>query len=685
MPLAVICTYSHVGSTLSRSVAAEVTPTATIDDSNSTIGIADSSLYGLSPADIDKTLTELQSIGVQNIRVFVPWSLIKIAGPTDLPGAVNWQMMDNVMNAARAHNMGVLAMVTSTPLWAGGATLPPGAGSPDPAVYADFVKQVATRYGDVISAYEVMNEVNSANFFQPVDPVKYTAILKAVWTTLKGTDGTGGVDPTAQVIAGALNAVQDIPGLSQSPQSFVAAMYAAGAKGFFDAISIHPYDFFQNLKFSDLGQYPMLSALYQVQQVRAIMVQNGDSQKLIWATEYGLTTSPDPSQNQAPTDQQKQADFISDFINAWRALTYTGPMFIYTTRDGVPGTDTGYGIFQADWTPKLAAQVIANAIHLPPVVTPIIEPIVALVQWIQQSFAQVQQAIAAFTSSLQTAFANAIKTFTDLLSGIFKPAAAQATTAASLAPAAATLSTADTLAAAKKSIDDLKTQVVESKNATAHVTAADTTESGATKVVDAAQPTAAGAVEPKATETTSTDTKATDTKSTDTKSTDTTSTDTKATDTKSTDTKAADPKTEDSTPPAKSTGTSIPAATPTAATPTAATPTAATPTAATPTAETPKAGTSQPDSSASQQPKTGTSVGTPKGADTAAGHSDTPASTTKDSGNTTKDKSDKKSGKTNKLAPAAASEPSKPAGRSESDAGGKSSPADNKAHQHEGS
>lgn len=671
MPLAVICTYSHVGSTLPRSVAASVAPTATIDDSNSTIGIADSSLYGLSPADIDKTLTELQSIGVQNIRVFVPWSLIKIAGPTDLPGAVNWQMMDNVMNAARAHNMGVLAMVTSTPLWAGGATLPPGAGSPDPAVYADFVKQVATRYGDVISAYEVMNEVNSANFFQPVDPVKYTAILKAVWTTLKGADGTGGVDPTAQLIAGALNAVQDVPGLSQSPQSFVAAMYAAGAKGFFDAISIHPYDFFQNLKFSDLGQYPMLSALYQVQQVRAIMVQNGDSQKLIWATEYGLTTSPDPSQNQAPTDQQKQADFISDFINAWRALTYTGPMFIYTTRDGVPGTDTGYGIFQADWTPKLAAQVIANAIHLPPVVTPIIEPIVALVQWIQQSFAQVQQAIASFTSSLQTAFANAIKTFTDLLSGIFKPAAAQATTAASLAPAAATLSSTDTLAAAKKTIDDLKTQVVESKNATAHVTVADTTESGATKVVDAAQPTAAGAVEPKATETTSTDTK-----STDTKATDPTSTDAKSTDTKSTDTKAADPKTADSTPPAKSTGAPTPATTPAA--------------------ETPKAGTSQPDSSASEQPKTGTSVGTPKGADTAAGHSDTPASTTKDSANPakdgaaqgtsgTKDKSDKKSGKTNKPAPAAASEPSKPAGRSESDAGGKTSPTDNKAQQHQGS
>lgn len=167
--------------------------------------------------------------------------------------------------------------------------------------------------------------------------------------------------------------------------------------------------------------------------MRAIMVQNGDSDKLIWATEYGFQTVLDQLGVVDPTSNQLQADFIQDFITTWRALTYTGPLFIYTTRDGVPGTDTGYGIFQADWTAKLAVKVISDAIGLPPV---IVSPIVALAELIQKAVAQFQKAFASFTTSLQTAFANAVKAFQSLLSGIFKPAAAQPTTTASLAPAA---------------------------------------------------------------------------------------------------------------------------------------------------------------------------------------------------------------------------------------------------------
>ncbi|MGX9673037.1 cellulase family glycosylhydrolase [Mycobacterium sp. HM-7] len=652
MPLAVICTYSQVTPASPRSVAVDVTPTAEIDPNSSSIGIADSSLYGLSPADIDKTLTQLQSIGVQNVRVFVPWALIKMTGPNDLANDANWTLMNNVMNAARAHNMGVLAVISHTPLWAAPSGTIPGAGAPDPAVYADFVKQVATRYGDVISAYEVWNEPNSASFFQPMDPVRYTAILKAVYTTLKGVNGTGGVDPTSTVIAGALAPLQDFFGLTSSPQTFLAAMYAAGAKGFFDAISVHPYEFNQVLKFSQGGALNPFSALYQVQQMRAIMVQNGDGQKLIWATEYGFQTVLDKLGVVDPTSNQQQADFIQDFITTWRALTYTGPLFIYTTRDGVPGTDTGYGIFQADWTAKLAVKVISDAIGLPPV---IVAPIVTLAELIQKAVAQFQKAFASFTTSLQTAFSNAVKAFQSLLSGIFKPAAAQPTTTAGLAPAAASISV-DSLAAANRAATELKSQVGDSKGTVDHVKAGDKSESDV-KAVDAVEHEAAGAV----------DTAAVDTKAVDTKTVDTKAVDTKAVDTKTED-KTETPKVDETTPDVK------------VETPKVETPKVDPPKVDTPQAETPKAETPQTDSPASTEPKVANESKKPA-KDGAAQDKSTDGKAGDKPG--AKVKPGKKPGKAKKPAPAAA-EPSKPTGRSDNETGGKTSSTDAKSHQHQG-
>ncbi len=676
MPLAVICTYSHVGSAPLRK-ALDVTLTTEIDPESSTIGIADSSLYGMSRAEIDETLTKLQGLGVQSVRVLVPWGLIKMTGPDDLPNDYNWSLMNDVMASAAAHNMGVLAVISHTPPYAGF----PNVGAPDPAAYGQFVKEVATRYGNVISAYEIWNEPNQATSYLPVSAASYTEILKAAWNVLKGDGTTPGLDPTANVIAGALYSAQTDPffGTALSPQDFVNAMYLAGAKGFFDAISVHPYEWQQILKFSDYGQYPLLSALSQVEQVRAIMVQNGDEDKLIWASEYGVTTQPYLN-GQVPTDEAKQADFITDFINAWRALTYTGPLFIYTTRDGTtaPNGEVGYGIFNADWTPKLAATAIANAIHLPPVVVPVIEPIVALVQWIQQAFAQAQQAFATFTASLQAAVANAVKAFTDLVTSIFNPAAAQVNPAASLASAAATINP-NALAAAKVAATELKAQVVGSKDTSGPAAVGDKTEAGAEKVVDVAVHEAAGAVDPKAVETKVDETKTevkTETPKTETETevkTETPKTDDTKTETV-TEVKTETPKTDDTktevkteTPKTDDTKTEVKTETPKSETP-----------AGSPKTTNDKSTNDKSTNDKSTNDKSTTNESKkpakdPAGQDKSSGGKDKPGAAG----------ADKEPSKVKAQTPAA-SEPSKPAGRTNGDTAGKTSSTDGSSHQGQG-
>ncbi|MUL65146.1 hypothetical protein BOO86_11775 [Mycobacterium sp. CBMA 234] len=337
VPLAVVCAYA--AQLVQPVVHTAVTPTSEIVSAPSTIGIADSSLYGMSQQDIDTTLDMLQSMGVQDVRVFIPWIYTE-----PLKGVYNWAPIDAIMNAAKARNMGVLAMVNSTPLWAGTAGTIPGAQTPDPTAYANFMGKVAARYAKTVSAYEVWNEVNCVCFYDPVSPQSYTDLLKAAYPAIKAAD------PSATVIAAGLGAVFSLGGITMNPVDYVNAMYAAGAKGFFDALAFHPYQ--ESMPFSD-GQGVPLSPYTQIQKIYDLMVANGDAAKKIWLTEYGVPTNN--------VSEQTQADFIKNLIDTWQSMSFGGPIFIYTTRDGQPGS--GYfGIFDANWVPKEAAFVIAQEI-----------------------------------------------------------------------------------------------------------------------------------------------------------------------------------------------------------------------------------------------------------------------------------------------------------------------------------
>lgn len=218
-----------------RVVTYDIIDTAAIDTSSSTVGVSDADLYGKSQADIDKTLDELQATGVDTIRVLVPW-----AGVEPLPGQYDWSQVDAIVNAAAARNMAVLGVLNSTPFYATQSGTPPVSGAPaDPAQYAAFAKLAAARYAGKISAYEVWNEPNSAQYFQTAGDAAaaYTALLKAGYTAIKSAD------PNAQVVGGVVGSVVDFGNITINPVTFIKNMYADGAEGYFDALSFHPYQF----------------------------------------------------------------------------------------------------------------------------------------------------------------------------------------------------------------------------------------------------------------------------------------------------------------------------------------------------------------------------------------------------------------------------------------------------------
>jgi hypothetical protein len=318
-------------------VTANVVETASIVATSQTLGFADSNLYFESAANVSKTLDMMQSIGVNSVRIMIPW-----AGVEPANGVYNFTQIDTIVNAANARGMSVIGLLDETPGWAAKPGTPALSGPPaSPATFAAFASKVATRYAGKVSGYEVWDEPNSKTFWSTgPNPTAYTQLLKAAYPAIKAAD------PNAIVIAGALSSI-GTTSTSMDPVTFLTDMYAAGAKGSFDELSFHPYSLTEFSKgLSTTGQ-----PLNELQAMRNLMVANGDTSKQIWATEYGLPTWPYGKTN--------QATYIKDFLTKWRTISWVGPEYIYTAQD-YNGSGGTYGVWTTGWTAKPAVAVIVS-------------------------------------------------------------------------------------------------------------------------------------------------------------------------------------------------------------------------------------------------------------------------------------------------------------------------------------
>jgi len=410
-----------------RLAAYDFQPVAEITVSGSTVGLADSNLYFLrdpsdtiDPVRVAQHLDQMQALGVDNIRVYVPWKYVETT-----KGEYDWRAMDVIMSLAAERDMGVLAEMNTTPAWVDpDDQYKPGAAHADPEDFKDFASAVATRYGSTVSAYEIWNEPNYVGFYDPIDPAAYAELLKAVYPALKD------IDPTATVVAAGLGHTPTKDG-ALSPVEFLDGMYSAGAKGYFDALAYHPYQ--ETTPFSQ--GTPDGYALNQALAMVALMASNGDYvtgpggqplldangapiTKRIWATEYGLATSR--------VSYEHQAAYIQDFLATWSMQSWAGPAYVYTTVDSNPGSDDpedNYGVYTVDadgnWVRKPAAEVLAEWILAHPNQTfdPVgptkpANPLTAFVAFVQQLVKQFNQSTRLFVDAVVTAITNFLGSFT---------------------------------------------------------------------------------------------------------------------------------------------------------------------------------------------------------------------------------------------------------------------------------
>jgi hypothetical protein len=129
----------------------------------------------LNPTTRPAAFMELQSLGVESLRVVLTWSMVAPGAdqaqrpdfePTD-PDAYDWGEYDPLM--ARAKELGWPVLLTISgpvPKWATKAKLD-NVTRPDPNAFAAFATAVGRKYGEQVNTWAIWNEPNQPQFLRP--------------------------------------------------------------------------------------------------------------------------------------------------------------------------------------------------------------------------------------------------------------------------------------------------------------------------------------------------------------------------------------------------------------------------------------------------------------------------------------------------------------------------------------
>jgi hypothetical protein len=299
-----------------------------------------------------RELDGMDRTGITWFRVGFLWS-----GMEPKPGQFNFQKHEWLAAQARARGIRLIANVSYTPKWArqagcGGDMMCPPA---DNAAYGRFLKKLVSYFSPRgVKHYEIWNEPNQHFWWKPKpSPRGYAALLRAAYPAAKSADR--GVT----IIAGAFAPSPDAAnGLTIRSTTFVRSLYANGARGYFDGISIHPYS--GPVSPLTRGDWNMMSAV--MPDIHNTMAANGDGHKKIWGTEMGYATSGKKAISEA-----LQGTFIRQSFELWSRYPYTAALLVFNYRDMGAHRSAAYatyGLVRQDFSPKASLPMFIQTLQM---------------------------------------------------------------------------------------------------------------------------------------------------------------------------------------------------------------------------------------------------------------------------------------------------------------------------------
>ena len=243
------------------------------------------------PEVAHRDLGLIRDAGFTWVKQWFAWRDIEGKGK----GQYDWTTADRVVDQVEEFGLKLIVRVDHEPEWAG----PPPA---NVSHFADFLTAMVTRYRGRIQAYQVWNEPNLAREWgnKPPNAQEYTQMLKTAYQAIKK------IDPNAIVISAGMAPTTELSQRAVPDTQFIQAMYNAGAKPYFDMLGAHgagykaPPEMDPGQVATDPNYYNVgdpncpgdacrIYCFRHVEDLRQIMVNNGDSGKRVVVLEFGWT------------------------------------------------------------------------------------------------------------------------------------------------------------------------------------------------------------------------------------------------------------------------------------------------------------------------------------------------------------------------------------------------------------
>ena len=284
----------------------------------------------------------VQEMGFTWVKQKFPWR--EIEGIEK--GQYDWYRTDYIVTETAKAGLKLLVRLDQQPYWSEPADNqwqengPPG----DMADFADFCGAVAARYRGRIGAYQVWNEPNLSREWgnRPPDPAAYTELLAACYTAIKAAD------PAAVLVSAGLAPTGTDNDAAMPDTAFLQEMYDAGAAAYFDVLGANAPGYKAPPELDPAAAVApeygggRWFAFRHVEDLRAMMVANGDGHKQVAILELGWTTDQvNPDYAWHAVDEATQADYL---VRAYQyAVAHWRPWV---------GLMTTIYIAEWEWTPE---------------------------------------------------------------------------------------------------------------------------------------------------------------------------------------------------------------------------------------------------------------------------------------------------------------------------------------------
>jgi polysaccharide biosynthesis protein PslG len=289
-----------------------------------TVPRAQSPEYGMNifiwgqPETTARDLSRVGELGFTWQKSLFQWKLIE-----PQKGVFNWTEPDRVVRESNALGINIIARVDFQPSWARGDAAhngPPERYSD----YGDFIFALVDRYKEgspygTVAAVELWNEPNiSREWGNQV--ISRGSAADYVRLMCIGHEAAKRASPQVVTISAGLSPTGTLNEFAADDTVFLQWMYDAGARSCFEVLGAHGagYKAPPSIGPDELardrtwGGHPSFG-FRRVEQLRDIMVRNGDGQKQVWLLEFGWTSDP---VNQAyawhRVSEEQKAQYIVD-------------------------------------------------------------------------------------------------------------------------------------------------------------------------------------------------------------------------------------------------------------------------------------------------------------------------------------------------------------------------------------